>query len=70
MRSTKPQMIVTRWISNASSTTHYAFGARLHVVLDNIEYNGNGEADPGNVRGNGGYEASPSRAQPWAGTRT
>ena len=44
---------------------YYAFeyADALIVVLDNIEYNGNGEADPGNVRGNGGYEASLSRAQ-------
>ena len=44
---------------------YYAFeyADALIVVLDNIEYNGNGEADPSNVRGNGGYEASLSRAQ-------
>ena len=36
---------------------YYAFeyGRALFVVLDNIEYKGNGEADPGDVRGNGGY---------------
>lgn len=44
---------------------YYAFeyGDALFVVLDNIEYQGNGEADPGDVRGNGGYEASISRDQ-------
>ncbi len=44
---------------------YYAFeyADALFVVLDNIEYNGNGEADPGDVRGSGGYEASLTRDQ-------
>ena len=44
---------------------YYAFeyAEALFVVLDNIEYKGNGEADPGDVRGSGGYEASISRDQ-------
>ncbi len=44
---------------------YYAFeyADALFVVLDNIEYKGNGQADPGDVRGNGGYEASISRDQ-------
>ena len=39
---------------------YYAFeyADALFVVLDNIEYQGNGEADPGDVRGNGGYIAN------------
>jgi calcineurin-like phosphoesterase family protein len=45
--------------------SYYAFeyADALFVVLDNIEYKGNGEADPGDVRGSGGYEASISRDQ-------
>ncbi|MEM9623242.1 MAG: calcineurin-like phosphoesterase family protein [Pseudomonadota bacterium] len=44
---------------------YYAFeyADALFVVLDNIDYQGNGEADPGDVRGNGGYETSLSRKQ-------
>ncbi len=44
---------------------YYAFeyADALFVVLDNIEYKGNGEADPGDVRGSGGYEASLTRDQ-------
>ncbi|MEM1230368.1 MAG: calcineurin-like phosphoesterase family protein, partial [Pseudomonadota bacterium] len=44
---------------------YYAFeyAEALFVVLDNIEYQGNGEADPGDVRGNGGYEAKLGRDQ-------
>ena len=44
---------------------YYAFeyADALFVVLDNIDYKGNGEADPGDVRGNGGYEAAISRDQ-------
>ncbi len=44
---------------------YYAFeyADALIVVLDNIEYKGGGQADPGDVRGNGGYDASLSRAQ-------
>ena len=33
------------------------------MVLDNIDYQGNGEADPGDVRGNNGYEARISKQQ-------
>jgi len=36
---------------------------RVSVVLDNIEYQGNGEADPGDVRGSGGYVANFGRRQ-------
>jgi len=44
---------------------YYAFeyGDALFVVLDNIEYQGNGEADPGDVRGSGGYIANFGRRQ-------
>lgn len=44
---------------------YYAFeyAEALFVVLDNIEYNGNGEADPGDVRGSGGYQANLTRDQ-------
>ena len=44
---------------------YYAFeyADALFVVLDNIDYQGNGEADPGDVRGNGGYEARISKRQ-------
>ena len=44
---------------------YYAFevGDALFVVLDNIEYLGNGESDPGDVRGNGGYIANIGRRQ-------
>ena len=44
---------------------YYAFeyADALFVVLDNIDYKGNGEADPGDVRGNGGYEARISKRQ-------
>ena len=44
---------------------YYAFeyADALFVVLDNIEYKGNGEADPADIRGNGGYEAALSREQ-------
>lgn len=44
---------------------YYAFeyADALFVVLDNIEYNGNGQADPGDVRGTGGYEPSITRNQ-------
>ena len=39
---------------------YYAFeyGDALFVVLDNIEYNGHGQSDPGDVRGAGGYIAN------------
>ncbi len=44
---------------------YYAFeyADALFVVLDNIEYKGNGEADPGDVRGSGGYRARLGRRQ-------
>lgn len=44
---------------------YYAFeyADALVVVLDNIEYQGNGQADPADVRGSGGYEASLSANQ-------
>ena len=44
---------------------YYAFeyADALFVVLDNIDYQGNGKADPGDVRGNGGYEARISKRQ-------
>ena len=44
---------------------YYAFeyADALFVVLDNIDYQGNGKADPGDVRGNGGYEAHISKRQ-------
>ncbi len=44
---------------------YYAFeyGEALFVVLDNIEYKGNGETDPGDVRGNGGYIANFGKRQ-------
>jgi hypothetical protein len=44
---------------------YYAFeyADALFVVLDNIDYKGSGEADPGDIRGNGGYDTSISREQ-------
>ena len=44
---------------------YYAFeyGEALFVVLDNIYYKGNGESDPGDVRGNGGYDNLLTRSQ-------
>jgi len=44
---------------------YYAFeyADALFVVLDNIDYQGNGKADPGDVRGDGGYEARISKRQ-------
>lgn len=44
---------------------YYAFeyADALFVVLDNIDYQGNGEADPSDARGNGGYEARISKRQ-------
>lgn len=41
----------------------FEFGDALFVVLDNIEYKGNGEADPGDVRGSGGYIAKLGKRQ-------
>ncbi len=44
---------------------YYAFeyGQAIFVVLDNIYYKGNGESDPGDVRGNGGYVARLTKQQ-------
>jgi hypothetical protein len=44
---------------------YYAFEYAdvLFVVLDNIEYQGNGQSDPGDVRGNGGYIANLGKRQ-------
>ena len=44
---------------------YYAFeyGEALIVILDNIEYKGGGEADPGDVRSSGGYDNSLTRDQ-------
>jgi hypothetical protein len=44
---------------------YYAFeyADALFVVLDNIEYGGNGESDPGDVRGTGGYIANFGKRQ-------
>ena len=33
----------------------FDYGEAHFVVLDNFEYQGNGESDPGDIRGNGGY---------------
>jgi hypothetical protein len=41
----------------------FEYANALFVVLDNIDYKGGGEADPADVRGNGGYEARISRSQ-------
>jgi hypothetical protein len=44
---------------------YYAFehGDVLFVVLDNIEYQGNGKSDPADVRGDGGYIANIGKRQ-------
>ena len=44
---------------------YYSFevGDALFVVLDNIEYQGNGQSDPGDIRGNGGYVARLGKRQ-------
>lgn len=44
---------------------YYAFevGSALFVVLDNIFYRGSGQSDPGDVRGDGGYEARLTERQ-------
>jgi len=44
---------------------YYAFeyADALFVVLDNIEYKGNGQSDPGDVRGSGGYIANFGKRQ-------
>ena len=41
----------------------FEYGDALFVVLDNIEYRGNGESDPGDVRGSGGYIANFGKRQ-------
>jgi len=41
----------------------FEYADALFVVLDNIEYQGNGQSDPGDVRGNGGYVARLGRRQ-------
>ena len=44
---------------------YYSFevGRAVFYVLDNIEYQGNGQADPADYRGNGGYEAAFGKRQ-------
>ena len=44
---------------------YYSFevGDALFVVLDNIEYQGNGQSDPGDIRGDGGYVARLGKRQ-------
>ncbi len=41
----------------------FEYGGAHFFVLDNIEYKGNGESDPGDVRGSGGYIAKIGRRQ-------
>jgi len=41
----------------------FEYGGAHFFVLDNIEYHGNGESDPGDVRGNGGYIANIGKRQ-------
>lgn len=41
----------------------FNYGGVHFVVLDNIEYKGGGESDPGDVRKSGGYVAKLGRAQ-------
>ncbi|MDP6376357.1 MAG: calcineurin-like phosphoesterase family protein [Pseudomonadales bacterium] len=41
----------------------FEYGDVLFVVLDNIEYHGNGRSAPGDVRGSGGYIANIGRRQ-------
>jgi hypothetical protein len=41
----------------------FEYGGAHFIVLDNIEYNGNGESDPGDVRGSGGYIANVGKRQ-------
>ena len=41
----------------------FEYGGAHFFVLDNIEYNGNGESDPGDVRGSGGYIANIGKRQ-------
>lgn len=44
---------------------YYSFevGEAVFIVLDNIDYKGGGTADPGDVRGKGGYEARIGKRQ-------
>ena len=41
----------------------FEYGGAHFFVLDNIQYNGNGESDPGDVRGSGGYIANFGQRQ-------
>ena len=41
----------------------FEYGGAHFFVLDNIEYQGNGESDPGDVRGSGGYIANIGKRQ-------
>jgi hypothetical protein len=41
----------------------FEYGGAHFFVLDNIEYSGNGESDPGDVRGSGGYIANFGKRQ-------
>ena len=41
----------------------FEYGGAHFFVLDNIEYRGNGESDPGDVRGSGGYVANIGKRQ-------
>ena len=41
----------------------FEYGDALFVMLDNIEYQGNGESDPLDVRGTGGYIANIGKVQ-------
>ena len=41
----------------------FEYGDALFVMLDNIEYQGNGEGDPGDIRGTGGYIANIGKVQ-------
>lgn len=45
--------------------TYYSFeiGRAVFYVLDDIEYRGGGQADPGDYRGNGGYEVAFGKRQ-------
>jgi calcineurin-like phosphoesterase family protein len=41
----------------------FEYGGAHFFVLDNIQYNGNGESDPGDIRGSGGYIANFGKRQ-------
>ncbi len=41
----------------------FEYGGAHFIVLDNIEYKGNGESDPGDIRGSGGYIANVGKRQ-------